>query len=156
MSTRIHGFMQSASQPGLQCSWKKERKKESDDSGESPANLRPINHHDSWFFPIWGLGAQKWFHLVPKMLGPESRPLCWWCGHLWPQVSQKWPQTQYFTKPWNRKHGGVHSHGGTPKWMVYVMENPTKMDDLRVLYPIVGPPHMKKKHRRFPAGRIPS
>ena len=30
---------------------------------------------------------------------------------------------------WNE---GFHGHGGTPKWMVYGWENPTKMDDLSV------------------------
>ena len=28
--------------------------------------------------------------------------------------------------------GGFQSHGGTPKWMVYFMETPIKMDDLGV------------------------
>ena len=28
------------------------------------------------------------------------------------------------------KNGGVHSHGGTPKWIVYFMENIIKMEDL--------------------------
>ena len=31
-------------------------------------------------------------------------------------------------------YGGFHSHGGTPEWMVYFMENPIKMDDLGVPY----------------------
>ena len=29
----------------------------------------------------------------------------------------------------HNKGGGGSIHGGTPKWMVYFMENPTKMDD---------------------------
>ena len=28
--------------------------------------------------------------------------------------------------------GGFHSHGGTPKWMVYFMGNPIKLDDIGV------------------------
>ena len=28
--------------------------------------------------------------------------------------------------------GGFHSHGGTPKCLVYFMENPIKIDDLGV------------------------
>ena len=29
----------------------------------------------------------------------------------------------------------VSTNNGTPKWMVKIMENPIKMDDLGVLYP---------------------
>ena len=27
------------------------------------------------------------------------------------------------------RYGGFHSHGGTPKYMVYLLEKPIKMDD---------------------------
>ena len=33
---------------------------------------------------------------------------------------------------------GVSKHKGTPKWMVKIMENPIKMDDLGGFPPIVG------------------
>ena len=36
---------------------------------------------------------------------------------------------------------GVSINGGTPKWMVFVRENPIKMDDLGGT-PISGNPHI--------------
>ena len=33
---------------------------------------------------------------------------------------------------------GVSRNGGTPKWMVKIMENPIKMDDLGGFPPILG------------------
>ena len=36
-------------------------------------------------------------------------------------------------------YGGFHSHGDTPKWMVFVRENPDRMDDLGVS-PFQEPP----------------
>ena len=36
-------------------------------------------------------------------------------------------------------YGGFHSHGDTPKWMVFVTENPDRMDDLGVS-PFPEPP----------------
>ena len=40
-----------------------------------------------------------------------------------------------------RSYDGFHSHGRTPKWMVYFMENPIKMDDLGVAL-FQEPPNM--------------
>ena len=37
---------------------------------------------------------------------------------------------------------GVSKNNGTPKWMVYFMENHIKMDDLGVYTPIFGNTHM--------------
>ena len=37
---------------------------------------------------------------------------------------------------------GVSKNSGTPKWMVYFMENPIKMDDLGVKSPIFGNTHI--------------
>ena len=31
-----------------------------------------------------------------------------------------------------KEHLEISENGGTPKWMVFVRENPTKMDDLEV------------------------
>ncbi len=45
--------------------------------------------------------------------------------------------TQWFGMLWNQKvkgdtFMGVSKNNGTPKWMVKIMENPIKMDDLGV------------------------
>ena len=37
---------------------------------------------------------------------------------------------------------GVAKNRGTPKWMVYVMEDPIKMDDLGVISLIFGNTHI--------------
>ena len=31
---------------------------------------------------------------------------------------------------WKKRHMGVSKNSGTPKWMVKIMENPIRMDDL--------------------------
>ena len=43
-------------------------------------------------------------------------------------------------------HVGVSKNNGTPKWMVYFMETPIKMDDLGGFPPIFGNTHVKKKN----------
>jgi hypothetical protein len=49
-----------------------------------------------------------------------------------PPKSQSWgPQNSNFTIVYDA-HVGVSINGGTPQWMVYIMENTIKMDDLGV------------------------
>ena len=43
----------------------------------------------------------------------------------------KFPELEILISPW-RIYMGVSKNGGTPKWMVKIMENPIKMDDLGV------------------------
>ena len=47
-----------------------------------------------------------------------------WMGRWWHVIF--WTISINF----NWKMGGFHSHGGTPKWIVYFMENTIKMEDL--------------------------
>ena len=42
---------------------------------------------------------------------------------------------------WYVNHMGVSKNNGTPKWMVYFMENPIKMDDFGGFPPIFGNTH---------------
>ena len=42
---------------------------------------------------------------------------------------------------------GVSKNKGTPKWMVKIMENPSKMDDLGGFPPIFGNTHMSQIQR---------
>ena len=44
---------------------------------------------------------------------------------------------------------GVSKNGGTPKWMVYFMENPIKMDDLGVPLLLETPIY----HGKYSCGR---
>ena len=45
---------------------------------------------------------------------------------------------------------GVSKNNGTPKWMVKIMENPIKMDDLGGFPPIFGNTHIGISYDRGP------
>ena len=62
---------------------------------------------------------------MPLTLG---KPATWKKGPIWrptPPLKQRIIQNE-------NKKMGVSKNRGTPKWMVKMMENPIKMDDLRV------------------------
>ena len=45
-------------------------------------------------------------------------------------TTQQNPGEAASATPWVKPHLGVSKNRGTPKWMVKIMENPIKMDDL--------------------------
>ena len=60
-------------------------------------------------------------------------------AHSSPRGLVKFPNRKSSTRPHRTllieqlsDHIGVSKHRGTPKWMVYIIENPIKMDDLEV------------------------
>ena len=62
---------------------------------------------------------------------------------------------------WSKRqnHMGVSKNRGTPKWMVKIMENPIKMDDLGGFPPIFGHTHISwtfaHSHRPRPPSSTP-
>ena len=90
-----------------------------------------INHLKKIFGSRWEhLGKRPFFHhftQAPKPIGGDAH--------------RKFPSSTDASKrqvlcrdvdPWFGDHMGVSKNNGTPKWMVKIMENPMKMDDLGV------------------------
>ena len=66
-----------------------------------------------------------------------------------PQKTNQKPVPNVLRQKWERFQIGVSRNSGTPKWMVKIMENPIKMDDLGGKPTIFGNIQMSEAKMKF-------
>ena len=96
------------------------------------------------------LDPWRWFLWCPHLISFGHLRLTSLCLLISDAASSATGSIRRKNSNFSPKHMGISINGGTPKWILYFMENPIEMDDLRVASPILGNLQMGTVCQTFP------